>query len=400
VPRQEDLDRLEQLLGAYGRSVTNLVVVPPPPPPPIPPSVRLTVQLVEMSRNDTDKLGVDWMDSLTFTETAFGAVDVGGASLSARVREAFRFGSLSRTGAKAVVNMLVSQGKARILAEPKLVASSGKEATTTLGVEVPVIQATSIGTNTESVNASIDFRETGVLLKMTPTVIETDAGQKITTVLLSEVSDLDKSVGLSVPVGSQTIVVPGFKVRKTSTEVTTVSGETIVIAGLLEFEESRAMSQVPGFGNIPVLGRLFRTPEVTDTRNELVITVTPEILGDQANQAERGLALEQAMAVAEVTASVQDPRLRYALQVQDRIAKQLRYPEREKELGLDGTVKLRLHLFRDGTLGRAIVSASSGIEALDMEALKVAETQAPYPSFPSQLVEQELWLEVPVIFRP
>jgi len=121
---------------------------------------------------------------------------------------------------------------------------------------------------------------------------------------------------------------------------------------------------------------------------------------DTGIQADRRIALDQALAVAEVTASVDDPRLRYALIIQERIGKSLRYPKREQDLGLDGTVKLRLHLFSDGTLGRVMVSQPSGIEALDMEALKAAEIQSPYPGFPSELIEKELWLEVPIIFRP
>ena len=83
------------------------------------------------------------------------------------------------------------------------------------------------------------------------------------------------------------------------------------------------------------------------------------------------------MASAEVTASVEDPTLRYALQIQQRIAKSVRYPMRESELGMSGHVKLRLHLFHDGTLGRATVSESSGIDSFDMEAVKAAESQAP-----------------------
>lgn len=193
---------------------------------------------------------------------------------------------------------------------------------------------------------------------------------------------------------------PGFKTRKTSTEVTTKSGETIVIAGLLQSEDSKSVSQVPGLGDMPVVGRLFRSPEVKSKNTELVIAVTPELKVDEGMEADRTFALEQALAVAEVTASVEDPRLRYALQVQDRIAKALRYPKREGELKLDGRVKLKLHLFADGTLARVMVAQSSGIEALDMEALKAAESQSPYPAFPTQMLERELWIEVPVIFRP
>ena len=101
-----------------------------------------------------------------------------------------------------------------------------------------------------------------------------------------------------------------------------------------------------------------------------------------------------------MTASVDDPTLRYALQVQQRLAKAVHYPMRESELGMSGHVKLRLHLFRDGTLGRATVSESSGVDSFDMEAVKAAESQSPYPPFPSEVPQQDLWLELPVLFRP
>lgn len=67
---------------------------------------------------------------------------------------------------------------------------------------------------------------------------------------------------------------------------------------------------------------------------------------------------------------------------------------------MSGRVKLRLHLFRDGRLDRALVAESSGIASFDMEAVKAAESQAPYPPFPSGFPQQDLWLEVPVLFRP
>ena len=250
--------------------------------------------------------------------------------------------------------------------------------------------------STSTVSASIEFRKTGVLLKMTPNVLE---DQRITTVLEAEVSGIDTASGLSVPVGSQTVTVPGFKVRKTATQVTTASGETIVIAGLLEVEDTHDISQVPALGSIPVIGRLFRSPEKESTQRELVIAVTPQLLTDRTRAAENAAALQPAVASAEATASVTDPTLRYALQVQDRIAKSIQYPSREREGGRGGRVKLRLHLFRDGTLGQAVIAESSGIESFDQEALKTAQGQSPYPPFPSDVAQQDLWLDLPVLFR-
>ena len=391
VPRQEDLDRLEQMLSAYP-GVTNLVRVPTVATGPAggpAPLVKLAVQVIEVNRTDLEKLGVAWNQSLALTESTMPAASVSDTLL--RIGQ-----TVSRDALKATLNALVQTNRARILSEPKLVTASGKEASSFIGLEVPVIQATTIGTQTSSVSASIEFRKTGVLLKMTPNVLN---DQTITTILEAEVSGIDTASGLSVPVGSQTILVPGFKVRKANTEVTTSSGETIFIAGLLELEDSHASSQVPALGSIPFFGRLFRSPEIKSIQRELIIAVTPELMSQAEATGDKTVAVEQALAVAEVTASVEDPTLRYALQVQDRIAKAIKYPLREKELGMSGGVKLRLHLFRDGTLGRALIAESSGIESLDLEALKAAESQAPYPPFPSVISQQDLWLELPVLFR-
>jgi pilus assembly protein CpaC len=402
VASQDELDRVEQMLTAFGTQVTNLVALrpgPPPPPPAPPPSVKLTVQVIEMTRDGTDKLGVDWADSLTFTETTFGALGPSNVSIPARLGEAFRVGALSRSALTPTFNMLVSQGKARLLAEPKLVAASGKEATTFIGIEVPIITTTSVSSGV--VSQSIAFKNTGVELKFKPTV---SSGEKLIQLGMSaKVSSVDKSVAITV----SGITVPGFRIRQTDTEIVTASGESVFISGLLQDEEKKNLSQVPAIGSIPVLGNLFRSTEFTRGQSELIVIVTPEILGERSaaeeakeTAADRTTILEEALASAELISAVEDPSLRYALQVQDRIAKAIRYPIREQELGFSGRVKVRLHLFRDGTLGQSTVSESSGVEAFDMEALKAAETQAPYPAFPPGLAQPDLWLEVPVLFRP
>lgn len=394
APSEEDVERLDEMLSAYRDQVTNLVAANPPiVPPPVPPaSVKLTVQVIEMTREGKDKIGVDWMDSLTFTETTFGAPALT-ASFPSRLHDAFRVGSLSRTGLSAVLNLLVSSGKARILAEPKLVAASGKEASTTIGVEVPIITTTSISSGTVSQN--IEFKQTGVELKFQPTVLPD--GHSIQLALNAKVSSIDTANAITV----SGITVPGFRVRETGTEIVTESGDAVFISGLLQDEDKKNLSQLPGLGSIPVLGVLFRSTEFTNNVTELVVIVTPELAAPHEEPlAGREQALEQSLASAEVAAAVSDPTLRYALQIQERIAGAIRYPAREAELGMSGRVKLRLHLFRDGSLGQVVVVESSGIEVFDMEALKVAETQAPYPPFPSDLVQQDLWLEIPVLFRP
>lgn len=396
VETQSELDRVEQMLVSYP-GVTNLIAAPPPPPPPSPapqPLVKLTVQIIEMNRKDLEKLGVKWSESVAITQPA---------ATDQTLNEAlWRWGTgLSRGSVAATINALVEKNRARILSEPKLVTGSGKEASSFIGLEVPIVTATSFSTTTAASSASIEFRKTGVLLKMTPNVHAEEGSEqkKITTIIEAEVSGIDDSVALQVPVGNQTVSVPGFTVRKANTQVTTVSGETIMIAGLLSAEDSNEISQVPAFGSLPLFGRLFRSPKVESTQQELVIVVTPELLGDAQSMAEESAAIDRAMAVVRVTPSG-GPTLLYAMQVQERIASSLQYPLGAKEVGMGGRVKLRLHLLRDGTLEQALIAESSGIDALDQESLRAAREQSPYPPFPSDLLQQELWLELPVLFRP
>ena len=407
VANDAEAQQVERALEAFPGVVNVVRIAPPPPPPsaPPPPLVKLAVQVIDVSRSDLEQLGITWGSSMSLTQPE-ATTNI----TPEKILNGFGTG-VTRSSFAVNLNALVQQNRARILAEPKLVTASGKQASSFVGVEIPIIKATSVGSDTGSVSASIEFRETGVVLTMTPVVDPQDPERKITLTVEAEVSDKDDSVALSIPVGTKTIAVPGFKVRKANTEVRTASGESIVIAGLLKSEESTATSQVPALGSIPVLGRLFKTPKIESSQRELVIVVTPELLGAPASPAasgEKQTAVEQALAVAEVSASetaatrTDDPVLRYALSVQERIAKAIHYPPRERDAGISGQVKLKLHLFNDGTLGRALISESSGIEPFDLEALKAAEIQAPYPPFPSELSKQkqELWLELPVVFRP
>lgn len=388
VPTKEDLSRVEQVLTLFPSAI-NLTTVQPEVIPPVrePPLVQLAVQVLEMTRTDLEEIGLSWPDSVSFTESALSDVTTPTALK--------QFGtSISRGSIAVTLNALIRNNRARLLAEPKLSTVSGKTAESFLGGEVPILSASSTGVGTGVVTTNIEFKSVGVKLKITPTVSETD--DRITTVMESEVSALDTGTAISV----SNVTIPGFKIRRAQSEFITGSGETIIVAGLLQTEDSKAVDQVPALGSIPVIGRLFKSPEFQSSQTELVISVTPEIVGDKAKSTDKAIALEQALASSEIAGSVEDPKLRYALQVQDRLAKAVRYPQREKELAIEGRVNLRMHLFSDGTLGKVLVAQSSGIQALDSEALKAAETQSPYPAFPTGLAEKDIWLDMPVIFRP
>jgi pilus assembly protein CpaC len=256
------------------------------------PAVKLTVQLVELLRTASHELGVDWMDSITVTETPFEALGPENISIAARTGEAWRIGALSRTGGSATLNMLVERGKARILAEPRLVSSSGQEATTFVGVEVPVVTANSVSQGV--VTQNIEFKKTGVELKFTPTVLEDRHSIRIP--VAAKVSSIDTAQAITV----SGIRVPGFRIRETQTDIVTDDGQPIVISGLPQDEERKNLSQVPGLGSLPVVGSLFRTTEFVGGQTDLIIIVTPRLREETQLAADRSAAVELAVSSARI----------------------------------------------------------------------------------------------------
>ena len=153
-----------------------------------------------------------------------------------------------------------------ILAEPNLVAISGETATFLAGGEFPIPVPQGI-----SQTVTIEFRKFGVELNFTPVV---HGNRLIRLRVAPSVSELDFTTAVQI----QGFVVPGLSARSIETTVELGSGQTIAIAGLLN-EQSRGLaSRIPGAGDIPVLGALFRSVNYRSALTELIVLVTPEIV--------------------------------------------------------------------------------------------------------------------------
>jgi len=111
-----------------------------------------------------------------------------------------------------------------------------------------------------------------VILKLRPTA---DRKGHIQNELEAEVSEVDTSVAVSV---GGAVSVPGFRTRKVKTNVTVRHGETIVLSGVFSHDEQKFVSKVPGLGNIPIIGELFKNRAFDASKRELVIFVTPRIV--------------------------------------------------------------------------------------------------------------------------
>ncbi len=177
------------------------------------------------------------------------------------------FGSLTRQALSASIQLLINHGKAKILSKPKLLAVSGEDASFLAGGEVPYVTESKLG------STNVQWKPYGVKLKTRPTI---DADGNISASIRAEVSGLDPQNGVSVGNG---IVVPALRTRWVETTVYMKSGSTLVIAGLIDEESQKLTSGIPLLSDIPLLGELFRFTDNTQNQTELVIFVTPSLVG-------------------------------------------------------------------------------------------------------------------------
>jgi hypothetical protein len=177
----------------------------------------------------------------------------------------FLFDAKNQLG--VVIKALQTKGQFQSLAEPNLVAESGKEASFLAGGEFPVPIAQGSGAN---MAISVMFKEFGIRLTFTPTVI----GNRVHLKVRPEVSTLD--FGNAVVLNGFRI--PALSTRRTETELELDNGQTFAIAGLMDNSVSSTMQKIPGLGDIPILGLLFRSKAAQKNQTELVVMITPEIL--------------------------------------------------------------------------------------------------------------------------
>ena len=163
------------------------------------------------------------------------------------------------------IDLLVRNGHARVLSSPNLVTMPGSPAKFLVGGEIPYIIPSGLGA------VNVQFKEYGVKLDLTPTILP-DGG--VETKITPEVSDLDFQNGIQV--GGY--LLPSFKTSRITTDVVTKTGESIVMAGLLRRQELKNIDKIPGLGDLPILGRLFRSVRYQSADTDVVFVMTPEVI--------------------------------------------------------------------------------------------------------------------------
>lgn len=213
------------------------------------------LKIIEISKGATAHLGIRWPDSLSAK-----------GSWSRSSTESTSF--LVASDFEASLHLLMADGRAKILANPKLVCESGGNADFLAGGEIPIVIVT-------PETRTVEWKTYGIILRIHP---EMDEGNRIRTQITAEISTVDHGSG-----GSD---VPGFLTRRVTTQFSTPPGGTIMLSGLVKSEMAKDVAKVPLLGQIPVLGELFKSRSFRENRSELAIFISPsEVQDDFANEA-------------------------------------------------------------------------------------------------------------------
>ena len=244
--------------------------------------VQLQVRVAEVSRTALRSLT---MNALYASESFFGGLTTGTSSGTPLLSDiTIGTGGFSTEFSSAVTifagrknyalffQALAENQYVRLLANPTLVALSGEEASFLAGGEfpIPVVQGSGGGTG-GGTSITIDYREFGVRLRFRPIVLGDNTIRLYTSPEVSELTD----------VGAVTIEgfsVPALITRKAETTLELKSGQTFAMAGLIQHKDDATVSRIPGLGDLPILGTLFRSVRYRNNETELVVLVTASLV--------------------------------------------------------------------------------------------------------------------------
>ncbi|WP_340116980.1 type II secretion system secretin GspD [Pelagibius sp. 7325] len=234
----------------------------------LPLQVLIEATIAEVTLNDELRYGVQWFlesgdFSATLSNVASGAVDSTFPGFSAV------FGGLG-DDARIVLDALDEITKVRVLSSPQLMVLNNRTAVLQVGDQVPILVQTAedVGDDNTTVVNSIEYQDTGVILRVTPRVNESGL---VTLDVQQEVSDVTETI-------SSGIDSPTIQQRFFESSVAVESGTTIALGGLIEDRRETGESGLPLLSQVPVLGNLFKTTTNGVSRTELLVLLTPRVV--------------------------------------------------------------------------------------------------------------------------
>jgi pilus assembly protein CpaC len=251
-------------VAAAGPRLINMLKVRDPQ------QVMLEVKVAEVSKTILERIGV----TLRQQGTRAGST-IRFESLSNFAGQLLGLASITRPNGEGVaIDAQKDDGLVKMLAEPTIMAISGQEASFLAGgkIFIPVARDNNL---TGGTTITLEEKEFGVGLKFKPTVLE---GGRIHLKVAPEVSELNAQGNPFTTIGGVTSVIPSFTVRRAETTLQLHDGQSFMIAGLVKNDVAESVNRIPGLGELPILGALFRSSEFQKDKTELMFVITPRLV--------------------------------------------------------------------------------------------------------------------------
>ncbi|MEH0196564.1 type II secretion system secretin GspD [Caulobacter sp. CCNWLY153] len=228
----------------------------------VPMQVMIEVAITEVTLNDALRYGSQWFFRVNGNQYALSQ---GEGAAPASMFPGFTY-SLRTGSVTAAISALSSVTHVEVLSSPNLLVINNQTASLEVGDQVPI--STGSAVNNVSLVSGIDYRDTGVLMKVTPRV---NSGGLVLLDIAQEVSDVS-------PTSTSKIDSPTISVRKIATSIAVQDGQTIALGGLIRDNANKARAGVPLLGAIPLAGALFGSRDNKRARTELLVLLTPHVI--------------------------------------------------------------------------------------------------------------------------
>ncbi|MGJ9419148.1 type II secretion system protein GspD [Massilia sp. CMS3.1] len=226
-----------------------------------PQQIMIEAKILEITLDDNENFGIEW--NKVFSGTGENISRIGTSGLVPRGGAGLVF-NLVNKNVDLYLNALSNKGRVRTLATPKLLTLENQEATTNIGDKLGYRVTTTLNNVTTE---TIEFLETGVILRVTPSV---DSDGRIAMRVRPEVSS-----------GSFLGGIPSKKTTEVNTQLVAENGQSILIGGLIKASAGKRRTGVPLLGDVPGIGKLFSNTEETGSSTELIVVITPRIVPTQ-----------------------------------------------------------------------------------------------------------------------
>lgn len=172
---------------------------------------------------------------------------------------------------QVTLRAIAQAGTAKVLSRPSVLARNNQPAIIKVGQQVPLITSVRYDTFGNAIN-SVTYQDVGVILRVTPFI----AGDGLVEMIISpEISSIDQTLTVPISVG---VSAPVIDIRSADTVAVTADGQTVIIGGLIGDTKAKMDTKIPLLGDIPLLGNLFKRQQKSDTKNELLIFLTPHVV--------------------------------------------------------------------------------------------------------------------------